>query len=1093
MSPSCERITGYPPDTFIKDPAFMDTIIIDEDRPQWDAHHERIKAGAVDLCSFRIVRKDGEIRWMEHTCQPVNDERGNFLGTRGSNCDITGRIEAEEKLKESEQKFRAAFSDSQAAISIVTLKEARYIDVNTEFLRIAESTREEIIGKTADELDFWANEEQRRQMYGELSAHGRLNSFEIQVRSKSGKILTLLISADRTIINGEACLVSSILDITGRKKAADALRESKAKLEAVFESMTDAVFISDLDGNLIDLNEAFANFHRFGSKAECYRKLSEYPDYIDVFLPDGTLVPPDMWVLQRALRGETAINAEYILVRKDTRESWWGSYGFGPVTDNEGKTVGSVVVARDITAGKAVQEKLRKSEEKYRLLYENMAQGVVFQQADGKVIFVNPAAEEILGVTQEQLKNPAVIDANVQMYNEDGSVSPADEHPTMRALRTGQEVRDAQFRIFNPRQKAWRSISVNATPLFKPGERKPFEAFVTISDVTERVKLIESIKESEARYRTLFEKTGNPILVIDTEENYIEGNDAALEFLECNREELLTHKVTDFHPSGQTTNRSIWKTGGKMERQYEIKGRIKTLELTITPGTWKGRPAVFGIGTDITERKRLGDANIRALAEWQNTFDSISDMVSIQDRDFRLVKVNRAYAEAFHTTADKLVGKHCYEVIHRTDCPVRNCPHTRTLQEGAAFTEEIFEPSLGAYLQVSTSPTLDEKGNVTGCVHIAKDISESKMAEASILDKEKMLRSMINAITESACLMDEEGTILENNECIAKRLSQEETGLKGKNIYGMLPPDVAEYRRSMVRKAIETRSYIQFEDVRAGRNILNSVYPVQEDNKEVHRVAIFGLDLTAVRQADQKIRESEQRSAAAFNIHQDPMAITELETGRIIDVNPAYSEWSGYSREELIGKSTRDLGMFVNTGDRDKFVEQVRCGNSVTNMEVQLRIKNGEVRDTLFSASTVEMGGKILLFTHARDITERLRTLKALEGSEKQYRLLAENTDDVIWTLSHDLHFTYVSPSVRRLRGLEPEEAMAETLEECMTPASWQKALKEIELYRPFLVNGIDKTWRIEVEQYHKNGSTIWMESVLRPLYNNAGKFDGLI
>jgi PAS domain-containing protein len=118
-------------------------------------------------------------------------------------------------------------------------------------------------------------------------------------------------------------------DISERTRAEAALRQNRAKLEAALASMTDAVFISDAAGQFIEFNDAFATFHRFKKKAECASTLAEYPHIHEVFMADGETVPLDMWAVARALRGETGTNAEYTLRRKDTGETWAGSYPRG--------------------------------------------------------------------------------------------------------------------------------------------------------------------------------------------------------------------------------------------------------------------------------------------------------------------------------------------------------------------------------------------------------------------------------------------------------------------------------------------------------------------------------------------------------------------------------------------------------------------------------------------------------------------------------------------------------------------------------------------------------------------------------------------
>jgi len=146
------------------------------------------------------------------------------------------------------------------------------------------------------------------------------------------------------------------------EKAEQELREHRAKLDAALASMTDAVFISDVAGRFHHFNEAFATFHRFKNKSECAQTFAEYPEILEVYLPDGGPAPLEMWAVPRALRGENATNAEYTLRRKDTGETWVGSYSFGPIRDNEGKIVGSVVVGRDITDRKQAEQALLRSE-----------------------------------------------------------------------------------------------------------------------------------------------------------------------------------------------------------------------------------------------------------------------------------------------------------------------------------------------------------------------------------------------------------------------------------------------------------------------------------------------------------------------------------------------------------------------------------------------------------------------------------------------------------------------------------------------------------------------------------------------------------
>jgi len=155
--------------------------------------------------------------------------------------------------------------------------------------------------------------------------------------------------------------VSVVRDVTERVRAEQALRANRLKLDAALASMTDAVYISDAEGRYVEFNDAFATYHRFKDKRECTKTFVEFPDLIEVFNLDGDLVPVEMWSTPRALRGEIDTNVERRLRRKDTGETWIGSYSYAPIRDDAGVIVGSVVSARDITERKKAEDALRAS------------------------------------------------------------------------------------------------------------------------------------------------------------------------------------------------------------------------------------------------------------------------------------------------------------------------------------------------------------------------------------------------------------------------------------------------------------------------------------------------------------------------------------------------------------------------------------------------------------------------------------------------------------------------------------------------------------------------------------------------------------
>ena len=135
---------------------------------------------------------------------------------------------------------------------------------------------------------------------------------------------------------------------------------------------------------------------------------------------------------------------------------------------------------------------------------------------------------------------------------------------------------------------------------------------------------------------------------------------------------------------------------------------------------------------EIIKSKRAEEKIKQAAEEWRSTFDSIKVPVSIHDKDFSIVRANKAFADTFGMEIREVIGKKCYEIIHGTEEPWPNCPHHQTMGSGKAVTEEFFEPRLERYLQVSASPILNGSNEVIGSVHIAQDITERKRAEETL-------------------------------------------------------------------------------------------------------------------------------------------------------------------------------------------------------------------------------------------------------------------------------------------------------------------------------------------------------------------------
>jgi PAS domain S-box-containing protein len=160
---------------------------------------------------------------------------------------------------------------------------------------------------------------------------------------------------------------------------------------------------------------------------------------------------------------------------------------------------------------------------------------------------------------------------------------------------------------------------------------------------------------------------------------------------------------------------------------------------TLTRDNSSNIVGMIEIVADLTEQKKAEKRLRETAAEWQSTFNSMLDLVSIHDKYSRLVRVNRSFAEAHKMQPEDMVGKTCYEVCHKQTHPPAFCPHLETMETGKPSTVEYYDHLLGKHLEVTTSPMLNAEGEVFATVHVAKDITERSFIAKRLHDSKENL------------------------------------------------------------------------------------------------------------------------------------------------------------------------------------------------------------------------------------------------------------------------------------------------------------------------------------------------------------------
>jgi PAS domain S-box-containing protein len=243
---------------------------------------------------------------------------------------------------------------------------------------------------------------------------------------------------------------------------------------------------------------------------------------------------------------------------------------------------------------------------------------------------------------------------------------------------------------------------------------------VTLVDITDLKRA-----EEEIRSAALFpSENPSPILRIQDDGTVLFSNRAA--------ESLLSTWRSEFGkdlPDALLRCIKAALADGKI-REYEANSDGRCTSFAVAPLPERRYANLYG--HDVTDRKEAEEALRHAKEEWERTFDSVPDLIAILDNHHRMVRVNQAMAQRLGTSPEACIGQPCYQCVHGAESPPSYCPHVLTGADGQEHMAQFHEAHLGGDFLVTTTPLRDAQNRMIGAVHVARDISEQKKAEAEI-------------------------------------------------------------------------------------------------------------------------------------------------------------------------------------------------------------------------------------------------------------------------------------------------------------------------------------------------------------------------
>jgi PAS domain S-box-containing protein/putative nucleotidyltransferase with HDIG domain len=975
----------------------------------------------------------------------------------------------ENKLRESEEKYRASFEESRDAINIFSI-DKKILDANEKLGQLSGYSKDELLSLKLQDLYPEASKPQTDERIKKMLKGEALPVFETYLLTKSGKKVSVEIAlcalqncyGERIVLQGnvrditerkrveedlrkhqehleelveeraaklKAVNIDLEREIGERKRAEEALRESEEKFRTMSASALDAIIMVDSQGDVSYWNDAAEKI--FG-----YTKEEALGKQVKLILPERFFKVFNKGFNRFRKTGKgpkVERTLEWTARRKDGTE-FLVELSLASV-NIKGKW-NAIGIIRDITERKNIEEALRASEARFKELWNNAPVAYHTLNPEGIITSVNHTEAKMLGYSPEEMVGGSIFEF----------ILPEQQDEARRRFKqkiSGKHVPRAEDRIYVKKDGSKVYVVIDDV-LDRDSNGRLIGVRTTMVDITEVKQAENFLRQSEEKYRLLAENAMDGIYIISTG-GFEYVNPAFEKIFGYKEKEVCNRKFNFFdliHPddralvAGREASR---QKGEALAPEYSFRiftkdKKIKYVEVNTVP-IYGEKLRVLGILRDITKRK----IDEEALRESEEKYRSVVEqsrygIAIIQDDVFKYA--NQRLAEMGGFSVKELIGIPSEKFISAENLSRANDYHRRRMageDVGPVYELEARnKDGQKIYIEFNTG-TITYHGRPADLV-VVQDISDRKKAEEDVRESKERYKDLVEKAGVAILVDDREGKLRYCNKNYAELFGYSMEEIKKHTVSTLVHADdverVIQYHKGRI-EGKDVPSRYECGAVRKDGSIIhievNAMALKQDGNIIGTRCYIW--DVTERKEAEEAIQASEEKFKTLFNSASDAIFIHDLR-GRFLEVNKVACERLGYSREGLLKMTLMDIDLPEYAVQMPQRIRELRRMGHIF-FETALVGRDNTILPVELSSRIIDYEGKTAALSIARDITERKRAEEERKNSFERLRRALEETVNALssavemrdpYTAGHQRRVTNLACAIAREMGLPDEQ-----------------------------------------------------------------------